>query len=54
MALAGYVGLMIYEIVVLIRLAVREKIEAVWRNKWDFADSGDGKDIDVKQYQPNH
>ena len=38
----------------LIRPAVREKIEAVWQNKWDFADSDDGTDISVRQYQPKH
>ena len=38
----------------LIRPAVREKIEAVWQNKWDFADSDDGTDIGVRQYQPKH
>ena len=38
----------------LIRPAVREKIEAVWQKKWDFADSGDGTDIGVRQYQPKH
>jgi hypothetical protein len=35
----------------LIRPAVREKIEAVWQNKWDFADSDDGTDISVRRYQ---
>ena len=38
----------------LIRPAVREKIEAVWQDKWDFADSADGTDIGEKQYQPKH
>ena len=38
----------------LIRPAVREKIEAVWQNKWDFSDSDDGKDISVRQNQPKH
>ena len=38
----------------LIRPAVREKIEAVWQNKWDLADSDDGTDIGVRQYQPKH
>ena len=38
----------------LIRPAVREKIEAVWQKKWDFADSDDGTDIGVRQYQPKH
>ncbi len=38
----------------LIRPAVREKIEAVWQNKWNFADSDDGTDISVRQYQPKH
>ena len=38
----------------LIRPAVREKIEAVWQDKWDFADSDDGTDIGEKQYQPKH
>ena len=38
----------------LIRPAVREKIEAVWQNKWDFADNDNGTDIGVRQYQSNH
>ncbi len=38
----------------LIRPAVREKIEAVWQNKWDFADSDNGTDNGVRQYQPKH
>ncbi len=38
----------------LIRPAVREKIEAVWRNKWDFAERDAGTDIPVRQYQPKH
>ena len=38
----------------LIRPAVREKIEAVWQNKWDFADSDDGTGISIRQYQPKH
>lgn len=38
----------------LIRPAVREKIEAVWQNKWDFADRDAGTDIPVRQYQPKH
>ena len=37
----------------LIRPAVREKIEAIWQNKWGFADSDD-TDIGVRQYQPKH
>ena len=38
----------------LIRPAVREKIEAVWQNKWDFADNDNGTDIGARQYQPKH
>ena len=38
----------------LIRPTVREKIEAVWQNKWDFADSDADTDVGVRQYQPKH
>ena len=38
----------------LIRPVVREKIEEVWQKKWDYADSDDGTDIGVRQYQPKH
>lgn len=32
----------------LIRPTVREKIEEVWQNKWNYADSNDGTDIGVR------
>lgn len=38
----------------LIRPAAREQIEAVWQKKWGFADSDDGTENGVRQYQPKH